>query len=173
MEGADPFSKKHGKLKTFAGPCYTEPTDIDAVFIEYENNCDHAKVSIKSGPFKGYVEKNYSKKFKEDDFWQTGVSVGIEKGVSYSEKSGNWSASAGARASAGIGVFARYDSDLNLTERGVDVDLAAEVSGGVKTGNEAVDAVNPIHFKEGVGVHIEVIAGQDGSTRSSVTASKQ
>ncbi|HEY4147858.1 MAG TPA: tetratricopeptide repeat protein [Chitinophagaceae bacterium] len=173
VEGSDPFSKKHGKLKTFAGPCYTEPTDVDLVFLEYENNCDHTKVSVKSGPFKGYVEKNYSKKFKEDDYWQTGVSVGIEKGVSYGQKAGDWSASIGAKVSAEVGVFARYDSDLNLTARGVDVDLAAEASGGVKTGNAAVDQVNPIHFKTGVDVHIEVVAGQDGSMQSTINATKQ
>ena len=173
VDGADPFSKKHGKLKTFAGPCYTEPTDIDAIFIEYENNCDQTKVTVKAGPLKGYISKNYSKKFKEDDYWQTGVSLGIEKGVSHSEKAGDWNASIGGKVGAQVEVFAKYDSDLNLMERGVDVDLSATASGGVETGNAAVDQVNPIHFKEGVDVHIAVVAGQDGSTRTSITASKQ
>ncbi|PWT98052.1 MAG: hypothetical protein C5B52_12825 [Bacteroidetes bacterium] len=163
--GVDPFSKKPKKLKTFAGPCYTEPTDIPMGPLHFENNCDRTRLTLTIKNAKIYGEKVYSKKFKEDDYFKTGMSVAIEQKFSYEQESGPLKGNIEAKLAAEAGIYYKFDSEGNLSAKGADVELEASLSGGVNTGNSKIDQYNPMNFERGIKVNynVEAAVGPDGN----------
>jgi hypothetical protein len=157
IPSSNPTGKKIGKLKTFAGPCYKEKTSINFKIGTYSDDCDQTKIVIGNGPFKAFFEKNYSKKFKEDDYYKTGLSVGVSE-----EIKGKVGALKGkAELSAEVSAFYKFDSYGNLTEKGFDVDLAAAAKASVETGVKPID--KNLQLMKGVEAHFTVstLCGQN------------
>ena len=129
----DPYTKKLRSLKTFAGPCYTEPLNKSLGPLSIEDNCEKTKFSLSIDIGKGPTaklsfEKDYNRKFKEDDYFRLGVGVGIEKKLSE-----------GAKGSAGVEAFWKFNNNHDLIAKGFDASFEAVVKGGLQTGNKFID----------------------------------
>ncbi|HMH31555.1 MAG TPA: hypothetical protein VK543_00920, partial [Puia sp.] len=175
--GADPFAKKTGKLKTFAGKCYKEPSSFDAWVVSYEDDCDKTKISVTIGAAKVFKEWDYSKKFKEDDTYRTGLTIGVSKSVKMSGSAGGVSASGGVNVGADVTFYSEYYSNTDARKgSGITLDLSASVGASASVqlpgggfGDMASDLVNSNVSKPkigaGVGATVEIYAnaGPDGS----------
>ena len=168
----DPYSKKLKPLKTFAGPCYTEKVDVPLGPISIHDGCDKTKISLAAGPFGFSAEKDYSKKFKEDDYFQLGVNVGVGRKIGYEQHADQSSASVEAGVSANVEAFWRFNSNLDLTAKGFDANFEATVKGEVKTGNNIIDEhFNTINTSAGIsgGFEVMTLCGEDVPANYKIT----
>jgi hypothetical protein len=158
IPSSNPTSKKIGKLKTFAGPCYKEKTTVNLKVVTYTDDCDQTKIVISGGPMKAFFEKNYSKKFKEDDYYKAGLSVGISQEI---EGKVGSHLKGKAELSGELTAFYKFDSNGTLTEKGFDVDLAAAAEAKVKTGFKPID--KNLELMKGIEAHLTVstLCGQN------------
>jgi hypothetical protein len=147
---SNPTAKKLPKLKTFAGPCYKEKTSIDLGFATYSDDCDQTKVTVKAGPLGGFFEKNYSKKFKEDDYYRAGTSIAI--GKEFSTEVGALKTK--AEMNAEFTKFYKFDSYGTLTEKGYDTDISVSAQASVETGVKPID--EHLQLMKGIEAHITV-----------------
>jgi tetratricopeptide (TPR) repeat protein len=188
-DGADPYKKKIGKLKTFAGPCYIEPSSADLGFVTFERNCDHIKFGIGAPNAKAIFEKDFSRKFVEDDTYKIGLQIGVSKKFSAEESvKGFGKAGVDAKLGADVTFYSKYNSDFQKMGNGIDVTLSASAStsaeltveGGssskwvntvTEQANDAANkyTVNPLLNREwGVSIDMQffAVAGPDGQVGS-------
>jgi tetratricopeptide (TPR) repeat protein len=123
----DPYSKKLKPLKTFAGPCYTEPQSISIGPLNIIDNCEKTKVSLKAEPFKLSFEKDYNRKFKDGDEFKLGIGVEFEKKLLSSH------------ITAGAEAVWKFNNNHDLIAKGFDASFEAVVEGGLQTGNNFID----------------------------------
>ena len=138
----DPYSKKLKPLKTFAGPCYTTPTNRSLGPLNIIDNCEKTKVSLKAEPFKLSFEKDYNRKFKEGDEFKLGIGVEFEKKLLSSQMKQVLAPEAE--------VFWKFNNNHDLIAKGFDASFEAVVKGGLQTGNNFIDRgvlIFPVRLK--------------------------
>ncbi len=163
--GPDPFAKKPKHLKTFAGPCYTEPVSRDIVFAFYENNCQHTIYGIGTPAFRAFHEEIYSKKFKEDNKPRRGFIIGTSKSFGIDEKAGdNITGQATAKADLELEAQAKFYHEFNsegvMTETGTEINVSAKgtIEVSVNAGPVSVKAGQSLGIE--AGMNVKVVGGQ-------------
>lgn len=162
-DGPDPFSKKHDKLKTFAGPCYTVPISFDLIVAQYEDNCDHTKYTIAGGPLKGYLEQIHHNKFVEDkDDWKVGGSVKLSAGPSIKEQFGNLELSTGAKAGVEVESSSTFNSNFQRISKSGSIDISVEAGAEAAGKGLAGDLSKGVSL--GGDLKVEYTTGLSGTT---------
>jgi tetratricopeptide (TPR) repeat protein len=150
----DPYSKKLKPLKTFAGPCYTTPTNRSLGPLNIIDNCEKTKVSLKAEPFKLSFEKDYNRKFKEGDEFKLGIGVEFEKKVLSSG------------VTAGVEAVWKFNNNHDLIAKGFDASFEAVAKvGPAQIGN----TVNPLNSSVSASVEVMTQCGQNAPTNYQTT----
>ncbi len=172
----DPYSKKLKPLKTFAGPCYTVPQSIPLGPIKIDNNCDKTKISISTEgivpapiSIKLSFEKDYNRKFKDDDYFKLGVSMAAGTKISHSETSGGVKASGELELKGEVEAFWKFNNNHDMISRGTEASFEATATGAIETGAKPIDNLMKGSYGISGGVIVETICGQNAPDTRTVT----